>query len=115
MSFETNYFSFAAGSEIYFSDDVSIVLTVFWVVAWPFTGKCTGKLCDVTILLPGAPNDGFLLNAFKSLFRLSRVQLFNLKKCIINGAVKFVSVPSILVELEAFRNCKGLSVILSKS
>ena len=51
----------------------------------------------------------------KSLFRLSRVQLLNLKKCIINGAVKFVSVWSILGELEAFRNCKGLSVILSKS
>ena len=34
---------------------------------------------------------------------------------IFKGAVKFVSVWSILGELEAFRNCKGLSVILSKS
>ena len=87
------------------------MLKVFFLaVAWPFTGKFTGKLCDVTILLSGARNDGFLLNAFNSLFRLSRVQLLNLY-----GAVKFVSVPSILGELEAFRNCKGLSVILSKS
>ena len=69
--------------------------TVLLAVTWPFTGKFTGKLCDVTILLSGAPNDGFLLNAFKSLFRLSRVQLLNLKKCIINGAVKFLSVWSI--------------------
>ena len=32
-----------------------------------------------------------------------------------NGAVKFVSIWSILGELGAFRNCKGLGVILSKS
>ena len=56
-----------------FSEDFSIVPTVFLAVAWPFTGKFTGKLCDVAILLSGAFNDGFFLNAFKSLFRLSRV------------------------------------------
>ena len=55
-----------------FSEDVSIMPTVFLAVAWPFTGKFTGKLCDVTILLSGAPNDGFLPNVFK---RLSRVLL----------------------------------------
>ena len=87
--------------------------TVFLAVAWPFSSKFTGKLCDVTILLSGAPNDGFLLNAFKSLFRLSRV-LLNLKKCIINGAVNFVSVRSILGGLEAFRNCKGAVLFYRK-
>ena len=49
--------------------------TVLLAVTWPFTGKFTGKLCDVTILLSGAPNEDFLLNVFKSLFRLSRVLL----------------------------------------
>ena len=47
-----------------FSKDVSIIPTVFLAVTWPFTGKFNGKLCDVAILLSGAPNDGFFLNAF---------------------------------------------------
>ena len=87
--------------------------TVFLAVAWPFSSKFTGKLCDVTILLSGAPNDGLLLNAFKSLFRLSRV-LLNLKKCIINRAVNFLSVRSIVGELEAFQNCKGQCYFIEK-
>ena len=41
----------------------------------------------------GAPNDGFLLNALKTLFWLSRV-LLDLLKCILREAVKFVSVRS---------------------
>ena len=36
-------------------------------------------------LTTGAPNDAFLLNALKTLFRLSRV-LSNLQKCILSGA-----------------------------
>ena len=47
-----------------FCEDVSIVPTVLLAVTWPFTGKFTGKLCDVTILLLGAPNEGFFLNVF---------------------------------------------------
>ena len=35
----------------------------------------------------GAPNHGYLLNALKTLFRLSRV-LSNLYKCILSGAIK---------------------------
>ena len=41
----------------------------------------------------GAPNDGFLLNTLKTLFRLSSV-LLDLYKSILSGAVKFVSVRS---------------------
>ena len=37
--------------------------------------------------MPGAPNDGFLLNALRTLFRLSRV-LLDLQKCIPSGAKK---------------------------
>ena len=45
------------------------------------------------VLFSGAPNDGFLLNTLKTLFRLSRVFL-DIWKCIISGAIKFVSVRS---------------------
>ena len=37
-----------------------------------------------------APNDGFPLNTFKTLFRLSRI-LLDLQKCILSGFVEFVS------------------------
>ena len=37
--------------------------------------------------MPGAHNDGFLLNALRTLFRLSRV-LLDLKKCIPSGSKK---------------------------
>ena len=43
--------------------------------------------------IPGAPNDGFLLNALQTFFTLSRV-LSDLWKCILSGAIKFVSVRS---------------------
>ena len=41
--------------------------------------------------LSGAPNDGFLLNALKTPFRLSR-ELLDLYKCILSSAKKFRSV-----------------------
>jgi len=41
----------------------------------------------------GAPNDGFLLNALKTLFWLSKV-LLDLKKSILSDAVKSTSVQS---------------------
>ena len=41
----------------------------------------------------GAPNDSFLPHSLKTLFRLSRVFL-DLQKCILSGAIKFVSVRS---------------------
>ena len=41
----------------------------------------------------GAPNDGFLLNTLKTLFRLSRV-LLDLLKGILSDAIKFVPVRS---------------------
>ena len=54
----------------------------------------------------GAPNDNFLLNTLKTLFRLSRIVL-DLLKCILREAKKkngFCSV--ILGDFEAFRNYK---------
>ena len=42
------------------------------------------------ILSHGAPNDGFLLNTLKALFRLSRV-IFDIKKSILGVALKFLS------------------------
>ena len=44
-------------------------------------------------VLPGAPNYGFFLSTLKTLFRLSRV-ISDLQKCILSGAIKFVSVRS---------------------
>ena len=41
----------------------------------------------------GGPNDRFLLNALKTLFSVPRV-LLDLQKCILSGAIKFVSVRS---------------------
>ena len=42
-------------------------------------------------LISGAPKDGFLPNALKTHFRLSRV-LLDLYRCILSGDLKFVSV-----------------------
>ena len=44
-------------------------------------------------MLSGAPNDGSLLNALKTLFTLSKV-LLDLQKYILIGAIKFISVES---------------------
>ena len=44
----------------------------------------------LSIQKQGSPNDGFLLNTVKTLFRLSR----DLLKCILSGAIKFVPVRS---------------------
>ena len=57
----------------------------------------------------GAPNEGFLLNTLKTLFRLSRV-LLDLAKCIINGAIKFVS-----AQLESFSKLQGLQYYFSEN
>ena len=43
------------------------------------------------VSLSGVPNDDFLQNSLKILFRLSRVRLA-LEKCTLSGAIKFVSV-----------------------
>ena len=53
----------------------------------------------------------FLLNALKSLFRLSRV-LLDLYKCVLSSAIKFVSVPSSVGNLRLFEiTSQGFSVI----
>ena len=63
----------------------------------------------------GAPNEGFLLNTLKTLFRLSRV-LLDLSKCIINGAIKFVSAqPAFWGELESFSKLHGLQYYFSEN
>ena len=46
-----------------------------------------------TKVTSGAPKDGFLLNALKSLFRLSGA-LLDLQKCNLSGAIKFASIRS---------------------
>ena len=51
------------------------------------------KLKKRLLTVSGAPNDGFLLNTLRTLFRLSRV-LLDLYKSILSGAIKFVSVQS---------------------
>ena len=63
----------------------------------------------------GTPNDGFLLTALKTLFRLSRV-LSALQKCILSSAIKFVSLrqSKLAGQLESFRNYKGLRIIFPK-
>ena len=53
--------------------------------------------------LIGTANDGFLLNALKTFFGLSRV-LLDLQKYILSGAIKFISVRPCLGQLEPFRN-----------
>ena len=49
--------------------------------------------CSNCLDLSGAANDDFLLNTLKAVFTLSRV-LLHLKKSILSGAIKFVSVRS---------------------
>ena len=51
------------------------------------------KGCLKGVLISGAPNNGFLLNAMKTLFRLSRL-LLDLQKYLLSGAIKFISVQS---------------------
>ena len=48
---------------------------------------------NVLMVITGAPNDGFLLNTLKTLFRLSRV-LWISRNDILSCAIKFVSVRS---------------------
>ena len=48
---------------------------------------------NVLMVITGAPNDGFLLNTLKTLFRLSRV-LWISRNDILSCAIKFVSVGS---------------------
>ena len=62
----------------------------------------------------GAPNDGFLLNALKTLFWLSRV-LLDLLKCILRSRSCKVCICSVILgELESFRNFKGFSITFPK-
>ena len=63
--------------------------------------------------LTGSPNDGVLLNALKTLFRLSSV-LSNLQKCILSGAIKVASVRSSQGNLNLFEMTYGLSMIFPK-
>ena len=62
--------------------------------------------------ISGAPNDDFLLNTLKILFRLARV-LLDLYKCIPRGSIGCIR-SVMLGELESFRNKKGLSIIFPK-
>ena len=55
----------------------------------------------IKLTLTGAPDNGFPLNALKTLFRLSRV-LLELKKYIFFVAIKFISVRSSLCNLSLF-------------
>lgn len=66
------------------------------------------------VYFTAAPNDGFPLNTFKTLFRLSRV-LLDLQKRILSSVVDFVSdCMVILGQLESLRNYKGFSIIFPK-
>ena len=55
--------------------------------------KIAERITELRKHWTGAPNDSFLLNSLKTLFRLSRV-LLDLLKCILSGAKKFISVRS---------------------
>ena len=68
-----------------------------------------GKGAETT----GVINNGLLLNTLKTLFKLSRI-LLDLKKCILSGTIKFLSVWLSLANLRSFRNYKGFSIILRK-
>ena len=68
----------------------------FLLAFFPFISSASrgfALLVSVSRFKIGAPNSGFPRNTFKTLFRLSRV-LLRLQKCILSGAVKFVSVRS---------------------
>ena len=58
----------------------------------------------------------YIINAFLSLFRVSRV-LLDLQKCIVSGALKFVSVRVILGKLESYLIAAGwpLSLLLNRT
>ena len=58
-------------------------------------GNASGFVRNKRDFMSRAPNDGFLLSILKPLFRLSRV-LLDLKKCILSGALKFVSLRYML-------------------
>ena len=62
--------------------------------------------------VPGAPNNAFLLNTLKTLFRLSRVPL-DLYKYILSGAIKLVPVRSSQGNLSLFEIARG-SVLFSQ-
>ena len=66
-----------------------------------------------TVYFTEASNDGFPLNTFKTLFRLSRV-LLDLQKCILSGAIKFVSVRSSQGNLSLFEIIRA-SVLFSQN
>ena len=68
---------------------------------------------DVWCIRSGATKDGFLLNTLKTLFRLSIV-LLELQKCMLNGAIKFVSVRSSLRNLSLCEITKSLNFIIPK-
>ena len=59
--------------------------------------------------MAGAPNDGFLLNTLKTLFRLSRVLKMHSKR-----HYKLCICSVILEKLESFWNYKGVKVIFPK-
>ena len=65
------------------------------------------------IINSGAPNDGFLLNALKTLFWLSKVLLDLLEKHS-KRRCKICICSVILGELESIRNYKGLRIIFPK-
>ena len=56
-------------------------------------GKSNSFFYFSSAIQSGAPNDGFLLNTMKTLFRLPRV-LLDRYKCILIGTVKFGTVRS---------------------
>ena len=65
-----------------------------------FTGHC--KALEISRSnYTWTPNDGFLPNALKTLLRIFRV-LLDLQKCILTGAIKFVSVRSYQSNLSLF-------------
>ena len=95
-----------------FCEDVSIVPTVLLAVTWPFTGKFTGKLCDVTILLSGVTQRRLLPKCILKSFQALQSTLTDLQKCIINGAVKFLSVRSSQGSLRLFEITRALVLVL---
>ena len=62
----------------------------------------------------GAQNGGFLLNALKALFRLSRVLQFRSLEMHSKQRYKTCICFVILGQLESFRNYKRLSIIFPK-
>ena len=73
-----------------------------------------GSYFYVSLSLAGAPDDGFLLNALKSLFRVPRVLLDLQTEMHSKRRYKICICSVILGELEASRNYKGVSVLFPK-